>query len=346
MNKLEYQITKKIILCFLFLQFLFTVNAQLPTTGLVGYYPFNNNTNDESNLLAHGINYGASLTNDRFGQANSAYQFNGIDQYIEVPDNDQFSISNTGRLSVSVWMRSDVLDFPQDENNYIHWMGKGVSNQQEWHLRMYNLDDIERPNRTSCYVFNLAGGLGSGSYVQESVAVGEWIHIVAVYDFPNNTIKLYKNGILKDTDFFTDYNVIPENGTAPLRFGTRDFNSYYQGAIDDVRFYNRVLTDLEITELYSEINPILSIESAISIKYEPIVIYPNPTYSELTLKTEQTSFLDNDRVKIFSQIGVELYSTSIRSQQTKIDLSDFSQGTYILTTSINGITKAYKFLKD
>lgn len=344
LKKSAHQSKKIVLLCFFIFQLFYTITAQVPTAGLVGYYPFNGDTNDESSSLTHGINYGATLTNNRFGQVNSAYQFNGIDQYIEMPDSDQFSIADTNRLTISVWMRSDVLDFPNDENNYIHWMGKGVSSQQEWHLRMYNLDDVQRPNRTSCYVFNLSGGLGSGSYVQESVAIGEWIHIVAVYDFPTNTIKLHKNGILKDTDFFTDYNITPQNGTAPLRIGTRDFASFYQGAIDDVRFYNRVLTAAEISELYSEEEPVLSLNNPISIKSASVLAYPNPTNKTLTIKHN----VEINQIEIINSTGNIMHSenlNSIANGTHSIDVSNLSSGLYFINTQTSKGIAISKFIK-
>ncbi len=219
---------------------------------LVAHYPLDGNANDISGNGNHATIINATPSTNRFNQTNRSYQFDGQTQYIEIPDNDLISIPTTGELSISVWMRPDVLDF--NTNSYIHWMGKGVVGQHEYVLRMYNLNST-RPNRTSCYSFNLTGGLGAGSYVQETVTPGEWIHIVAVYNFPTNTIQLYKNGVLKDTDTFSGYSITPGNGTAPLRIGTRDFANYFEGAIDDLQIYNRVLTPSEISGLYNEAPP-------------------------------------------------------------------------------------------
>lgn len=61
-------------------------------------------------------------------QAGDAYlRFNGRDAYVEIPSIDDYSVSTTGELTVSVWMRPDTLNFPSVERNagYIHWLGKG-----------------------------------------------------------------------------------------------------------------------------------------------------------------------------------------------------------------------------
>ena len=106
----------------------------------------------------------------------------------------------------------------------------------------------------SAYAFNLEGGLGAGSYVQEQVQENEWIHFVARYDVETNKITLFKNGVQKDQDDLHDtiYNVNVQNGTAPLRLGTRSQWSYFQGRIDDLRIYNRALSESEILELFNE----------------------------------------------------------------------------------------------
>ena len=230
--------------------------AQIPTSGLVANYPFSGSAADNGPSALHGTVNAATLTTDRFGNANSAYAFNGTSAYIQLPDHDAFTVPTTGALSISVWLRPDVLVFPVDESTgYVHWMGKGVSGQHEWTFRMYSFDNTEnRENRTSFYMFNLTGGQGAGSYVQEPITTGAWIHYVAVVNMSTDTITWYKNAVQKDQDPFqvSQYNIVPGNGTAPVRIGTRDFASYFQGAIDDVRFYNRVLSVAEIQQLYAE----------------------------------------------------------------------------------------------
>src|SRR5262249_55211295 len=132
--------------------------------------------------------------------ADSVLVFDGIDDDIEIPDSPDFSVATTGHLTVSAWMRPDVLTFPHAESTgYVHWLGKGEAGQQEWVLRMYNAqptDNPPRPNRISFYVFNPAGGEGIGSYFQEPVIAGEWLHVVGTADGERTAI--YKNGVFKD----------------------------------------------------------------------------------------------------------------------------------------------------
>lgn len=260
--------------------------AGVPTDGLVAYYPFTDGSlsneagsaiqsfNAMDNSLAPTQNptstapiapdidnKGATFGTDRFGNENAAALFCGDNCYMEIPDHDAFSINTTGALTISVWVSPATLNFRNaEEGGYVHWMGKGNPQQHEWVFRMYNKNltssQENRPNRMSAYAFNLKGGLGSGSYVQEQVTVDEWIHLVARYDIASNTITLFKNGVQKDQDPLYDetYGVQVENGTAPVRLGTRSLWSFFEGRIDDLRFYNRALTDDEILDLYNEAN--------------------------------------------------------------------------------------------
>ncbi len=261
-------------------------NASVPQEGLVAYYPFtggslenavtpasgaasssnagNSNAGDAATSVPQAAeNKGATFGPDRFGNANSAAVFSGDSNiYMEIPDHDAFSIKTAGALTISAWVSPKILTFRNAEAaGYVHWMGKGVPHQHEWVLRMYNKEltasQENRPNRMSAYAFNLEGGLGSGSYVQEELTAGEWMHIAARYDVASNTITLFKNGVQKDQDPLYDetYGVQVQNGTAPVRLGTRSLWSFFEGSIDDLRFYGRALADEEIVALYNEPNP-------------------------------------------------------------------------------------------
>lgn len=225
----------------------------IPLAGMVAHYPFDGNGNDASSNRNHAMYVSATSTPNRHNEAGKALKFDGVANYVEIQNRNYLSIAETNELSISVWMRPDVLNFPKAETSdpYVHWLGKGIPGHHEYVLRIYNKEST-RPNRMSCYSFNLAGGLGAGTYVEEPIEAGKWIHLVAMYDFPNNAIILYKNGKYNSQSTFTSYDIIPQRGNAPLRVGTRDFKSYLEGAVDDLRIYNRVLSAEEVHALFIE----------------------------------------------------------------------------------------------
>lgn len=202
--------------------------------------------------LNHGRIHGnpgvSSMPNGDF-----ALTFNGRDDYVEIPDNSAVSSATTGTLTVEAWIRPDVLSFANDEKaGYVHWMGKGEEAQHEWVSRMYSLDNtVGRENRISGYQFNIDGGLGAGSYYQEPVEAGEWLHYVLVINsnassenYPAGYTKLFIDGELVDQDslIYDGVEMIPARSDAPMRIGTRDFGSFFEGAIGKIAVYDYELS--------------------------------------------------------------------------------------------------------
>jgi hypothetical protein len=102
---------------------------------------------------------------------------------------------------------------------------------------MYSYTTTEsppRPNRISGYAFNLSGGRGTGSYFQDNVIVGEWIHYILVINtvntdnsHPTGYTTIYKNGCVRDQDALTSFGTTPGNGTAPFGIATRNCKSFF-----------------------------------------------------------------------------------------------------------------------
>jgi hypothetical protein len=176
-----------------------------------------------------------------------AVHFNGTSTYVEINDANALSLPQTGELTIEAWLQPTTLLFPKTEGSgYVHWLGKGETGQQEYTMRMYSANNTEgRENRISAYVFNKTGGNGSGSYFQDKIIVGNWTHVVATMTL--NEISIWRDGTLRATTLLSQFNVTPENGTAPLRIGTRDKQSFFQGGIGKVAFYNKVLLPARIT---------------------------------------------------------------------------------------------------
>jgi hypothetical protein len=226
----------------------------------VGYWPIASGvTADQSGHSLNGA-FTGSPSGTTMPNGDGAIVFNGINQYFTVSDNNYLEVTRSGILTIEAWMRPDVLQFPNSEGSgYVHWMGKGTSGQHSWVARMYNYTNTEnRPNRISGYSFNLSGGLGAGSYFQDAVTTGQWIHYTLVINtvdtiaaYPTGYTKIYKNGVLRDQDSLSGYSIVPGNGTAPMRVGTRDLASYFQGAVGKVALYDYELTPAKLAAHYT-----------------------------------------------------------------------------------------------
>jgi hypothetical protein len=196
----------------------------------------------------------------RLPNGDPAASFNGVNQYLQVPSASALSVPHTGCLTVEAWVRPGTLQFSHEEGTgYVYLLGKGAPGKYEYALRMYsrsNAETPERPNRISAYAFNLAGGLGSGSYFQSQVRVDNWMMVAFVIDrlrstaWPHGYIAIYRNGVLSGQVSLSQYHVSPRASNAPLRMATRDLESYFEGAIAKVAIYDYALSGADIAKTY------------------------------------------------------------------------------------------------
>jgi len=233
--------------------------SQIPANlrqGLVAYYPFCGNANDMSGNGNNGTVSGASLTTDRFGALNSAYNFNGTNNYIYVPSSSSISIQNN--FSISVWFIMNgggcnprIFEVNQNLNSCGGYMFavNGTSNvSRTIHVARFGSCDTS-------ISFNST----------QSIPSLQWNHLVMSVDGVNGVGKLYLNGQLIQTVSGAQIPIFSYNGN-PLTIG--NINSgrcdWWGGKIDDLFFYNRALSSCEVEELYNatatEIPPLLSNE--------------------------------------------------------------------------------------
>jgi len=181
--------------------------------------------------------------------------FNGTSAVVAVPNSPSLDFGSSG-MTVAVWMRPDALTFAKTEGSlasqqYVHWLGKGESGGQAWTFRMYSLTQPgPRQNRISFYVFKPDGGRGCGSYFQDPIVPGEWMQVVGVVNRAAREVSIYKNGRWRHSDSYASLNEALSGGTAPLRIGSKDLTSFFQGAIGPMWVWNRPLSAAEIQSLY------------------------------------------------------------------------------------------------
>jgi hypothetical protein len=212
------------------------IPTPVPTDGLVAYYPFNGNANDASGKGNNGIVNGAKLTADRHENSNSAYNFNGIDNYIEVQNSDALK-NLTDNYSFSIWMTTENGDFQGFSK------ANCVRGQTHFGLFGHTNSEFRIDNCSSCYSY---------SNMNSSMFNAEWNHFVAI--FSQGQGKLYINNKLMEYDRISQesYGYSVDN---PLSIGRDPLYQeieYHKGKIDDIRIYNRVLTESEVQALYNE----------------------------------------------------------------------------------------------
>lgn len=227
----------------------------LSAQGLVAYWPFNGNANDASGTAPNGVVYGATLTTDRFGNVSSAYHFAGS-AYIEVPNSSVFDFDSTTSYTISFWMKNCVGLPGADPGSALFALGKGaatvaIASDRGYAITLYRSVPVFLYSTTTNAVARIQ------NYGGPTIAGNGWHLVTAVFDYnPANAVpreeRLYIDGLLVASAAVSGQSYDYSQSTLPLIMGKNIANNqFYKGAIDDVRMYNRVLSQTEIAALYT-----------------------------------------------------------------------------------------------
>jgi len=207
----------------------------LDVGNLVAYYPFNGNANDESGNGNNGTVEGATLTTDRFGNPDSAYSFDGVDDRTIVSDSNTLDI--TDAITITAWIKPVTVS------------GKYVVAKRDDSPPGGNVYDLDIfPGKVRA-LFHYDGG-GSATKQAEgttNINVNEWQHIAVTCD--GTTITVYYNGQPDGTGSFDNEKIHISGGRLEIGMYSGGW-VYFDGSIDEVRIYNRALSGSEVEALY------------------------------------------------------------------------------------------------
>jgi hypothetical protein len=219
-----------------------------PASNLVAHWPMDGNANDISGNNHHGtIVGGVTLTADHKGQPNAAYLFNGTNGAIHLTDGTtNYSYSVLGlpveAISISAWVKvfgfspyAGIFTFIQD--NYSYEYGVGLFLDGSASARKFN--------------FAIAGGGVGLTFMptSQALAANQWYFITGTYN--GTTMKLYVDGTLSATSNEQSGNIAYELSRGRIgKYEDDNEDHYFNGAINDLRIYNRALTSEEVLNLY------------------------------------------------------------------------------------------------
>lgn len=204
---------------------------QIPVNnGLVAYYPFNGNANDASGNNNNGTVYGATPTVDRKGNPNSAFLFDGLDDYIVI--NHSASLNMSQQISISFWVKFETSGPYYMPYHIIEKYGCWGTGQRENDLNW----GIETAN-------------GSFNNWTLNYSFNRYYHIVQVYN--GSKIYTYCDGVLKGS---SNANGLLKQNTNRVYISRYNNGGdyFFDGILDDFRIYNRALTQEEVLTLYNE----------------------------------------------------------------------------------------------
>jgi hypothetical protein len=220
---------------------IFFSQSQAQINGLVAYYPFNGNAGDSSGLNNHGVVSGAALTTGRYGQSNTAYYFDGVSNKITV--SASASIQPQYKLTLTAWVQPDSKPSAGWATILTKRYAPATDPYNSYSLSNYN---------NGKWGFDISNGTtGSQKTATAKTATpygGGWVFLSATYD--STQAKLYINGVLDTVISFTGSIGYTTNDLV-IGYTTSGPNDFYKGKIDEIRIYNRALSQAEISQLYS-----------------------------------------------------------------------------------------------
>jgi hypothetical protein len=233
-----------------------TIPSYIPTNGLIGWWPFNGNANNEAGNGLDGTIYGSTLTSDRFGVSNKAYSFDGIDDYIDFGDSSIIDFGSSD-FTVSFWIYRLASNGPNDWDNsfsFGKWdHGDDTQGENEFGTGI-SYDDITGLNK-----FQLVTNIGinpiSICRSNDTVSLNNWCFLIGQRN--GDSLITYVNGI-EQNSIFIGSGALNNSGRTLLMGSYYPFNPLFQtpwnftnAVFDDAAIWNRSLTQQEITDLFN-----------------------------------------------------------------------------------------------
>ncbi|MDQ3051476.1 MAG: LamG domain-containing protein [Bacteroidota bacterium] len=287
---------KTVLICLLLLTGFQFGSSQTLEVGLLACYPFTGNANDQSGNSHHGTVYGPLLTTDRFNIQGYAYEFDGVDDFIDIGLFSGFTNSND--FSISVWIEPDMVKLQT--------------------ILMVNPDNfIDRFNAMAYYSHNgvcstiwdygdcTSGGRLLLAGTLFSPAWQHWVFTVS----QTNGMKVYKNGALDISQASTSL-FVNRNRNLWIGGGTDAANApfFFGGKIDDMRLYDRELTPAEVQTLYGL--ELICIPTKLPDAYTHKNLF-NITASRTSVSVKVDPAASASQFKLFSIDGKTLFSNKM-----------------------------------
>jgi len=210
---------------------------------LIAYYPFSGNANDLSGNGNHGTVYGPVLTTDRWGNPNSAYNFDGVDDFIDIGNQEilkpDFPITFCGWVNLSAYgTANDIFTNNYDDDSYFGiWLN-------------FTVDGLP------CISYGNSGTIGPHSRRTKvgttQFTLNTWYHIAGIIH-NNFDMDIYVNAV-NDGGFYEGQANQMVYSQGPGNIGRKDASmwappTYIAGKLDEIYFYSRALSESEISIL-------------------------------------------------------------------------------------------------
>lgn len=218
--------------------------------GLVAYYPFNGNANDISGNGNNAIFNNATLTADKNGNLNSAYLFNGLDNYIRVPNST--SLNSGSQISFALYVQpKGFYQGPCHGNIILSKADQGFGNYSFIFSDVFytNGNNCANPDVDEEHQNFYANGIVAPNGYSPFISLEKWYCLVYTYD--GAYAKIYIDGKLIVSSYYPDIFFGNSDDLFIGKLDNAQFPYWFNGVMDELRIYNRALNESEVSALCS-----------------------------------------------------------------------------------------------
>ncbi|MEY4594261.1 MAG: hypothetical protein RIQ47_671 [Bacteroidota bacterium] len=286
------------------------VPTNVPTNGLVAWYSFDGNVNDLSGNGNTPVNTGAMFTTDRFGNANSALDFDGASAVMTL-NAPSFTFSETGQFTFSAWINKRT----QNSAGVVLMSGSTTAG-----------NFITNIQGNSNFQFGANQQQSAWTWATCAHVLNEWDHYVCTYN--NGLMIIFRNGVLQTLASRSPSGALSVNLPFYFGRGLPGGGNNFNGELDEIGIWTRALTQTEITNLYSFSSSVNSVSLSKNVS-----VYPNPASENLMIDCGG-SFNDFNgySITIINTLGQTIYNSPITTATTNISLTapQWVSGTYLV----------------
>lgn len=298
----------------------------------VACYSFSGNANNGSDTLHHGIVHGAQLTTDRFGNANSAYFFDGIDDFIQIKHHPALSFNRTAEFSLSFWVKADNVQY-DSAGYYNTLLSKSANANGNSYPYEFSIANHRHVLNREFKFLREDGGCTHpiDEWSQRRISDNGYSHVALVKR--STVLELYFNGTLVKT--YADYLTCSPANTNDIFIGkSGDLNPrFFRGSIDDFIIFDYAISTTQINCLYNNIpspcfcfaNPHVSIEET---EKQAFKVYPNPSTTQITVELE--NLRGKSQLEIYTLSGKLLRQELVHSTVQNFNISELNAGMYLI----------------
>ena len=297
--------------------------------GLKAYYSFEGNVIDSSGEGNNGTIVGSlNLIADRNGNPNCAYEFPGTStDYININYSEDFNISPTENFSLSLWFQGGTANLGDLEFIFKKENPNISPVDSDYHLGLYDLNNPSFGSQYSPIVM---------SFTNNPNPDPNWHHIVCIYD--NSNWYIYEDNILTDSDETQQYEIF--QSTNGITIG-----KFFEGKLDDIRFYDRVLSANEIEQLFNYGSSCGDLSVSDNNLKNDLHIYPNPAKDIININSNykgNQSYL----ILIYDMSGRKVIEKNADTESTEINISNLDSGIYFVKSKIGRNLQTKLFIKN